>query len=29
MIQPPIQLAIIDAIGPFFRDLDRERINWS
>ena len=29
MIQPPFQLAIIDAIGPFFRDLDRERINWS
>ena len=24
-----VQLAIIDAIGPFFRNLDQRRINWS
>ena len=24
-----MELALIDAIGPFFRDLDQRRINWS
>jgi hypothetical protein len=25
----PVELALIDAIGPFFRGLDQRRINWS
>src|SRR5262249_22759334 len=26
---PPMELALIDAIGPFFRGYDKRRINWS
>ena len=29
MSRPPLQLALLDAIGPFFRGLNRRRINWS
>jgi hypothetical protein len=25
----PVEIALIDAIGPFFRGLERRRINWS